>query len=92
MQKFNFRVEDLEVRSCVKYLLSDGEHNSAEIVKWAKDVREKEYCSTVAYWNEGKEGYYLQFVGRRPFDVDGEIFMKLAKQGQQMLDDVFNCA
>ena len=92
MQKFNFRVEDLEVRSCGKHLLSDGEHNRAEIVKWAKDTGKKEYCWTVAYWNENKEGYDLQFVGGRPFDVDGELFMKLAKQGQQMLDDAFNCA
>ena len=36
----------------------------------------KEYCWTVAYWNKGKEGYDLQFVGGRPFDVDGELFMK----------------
>lgn len=32
--KFNLRIEDLEVRSCGKHLLSHGEHNRAEIVKW----------------------------------------------------------
>jgi len=90
--RFNFRIQDLEVRSCGKHLLSDGEHTRAEIVKWANDTDKKEYCWTVAYWNKGKEGYDLQFVGSRPFDVDGELFMKLAKQGQQMLDDAFNCA
>jgi len=90
--KFNLRIEDLEVRSCGKHLLSDSERNRAEIVKWANDTRKKEYCWTVAYWNKGKEGYDLQFVGGRPFDVDSKLFMKLAKQGQQMLDDAFNCA
>lgn len=92
MQKFNFRVEDLEVRSCNEHLLSKGEHNRAEIVKWAKDTGGKEYYWTVAYWNEHKEGYDLQFVSGLPFDVDGKLFMKLAKQGQRMLDDAFNCA
>lgn len=89
MQKFNFRVGDLELRSCGKHLLSDGEHNRAEIIKWDKySIDRKEYCWTVAYWDVGEEGYNLQFVGGRPFDVDGELFMKLAKQGQQMLDDI----
>lgn len=46
----------------------------------------------VENWKKVKEGYDLQFVGSRPFDVDGELFMKLAKQGQQMLDDAFNRA
>ena len=90
--KFNSRINNLEVRSCGKHLLSDNEHNRAEIVKWAKDTSEKEYCWTVAYWSKGKEGYDLQFVGGRPFETNSELFMKLAKQGQQMLDDVFNCA
>ncbi|MCP4355979.1 MAG: hypothetical protein GY793_10200 [Proteobacteria bacterium] len=89
--KFNLRVKDLEVRSCGKHLLSGSEHNRAEIVKWANDTENKEYCWIVAYWNKGKEGYDLQFVGGRPFDVDSELFMTLAKQGQQILDDAFNC-
>jgi hypothetical protein len=88
--KFNFRIDDLEVRSCNTHLLSDGEHNRAEIVKWNNGTDEKEHCFTLAYWNKGKEGYDLKFVGSRPFDVNGELFMKLAKQGQQMLDEVFN--
>ena len=88
--KFSLRIEGLEVRSCNKHLLDDGEHDRAEIVKWSKDKNEKEYCFTIAYWNKGEEGYDLQFVGSRPFDVDGEIFMKLAKQGQKMLDEEFD--
>ena len=41
MQKFNFRVEDLEARSCGKHLLSGEKHDRAEIVKWAKDTIKK---------------------------------------------------
>tara|TARA_R110000824_G_scaffold111026_2_gene259240 strand:- start:90 stop:353 length:264 start_codon:yes stop_codon:yes gene_type:complete len=85
--KFNSRIEDLEVRSCTIHLLSDGEHDRAEIVKWSKGRDKKESCCTVAYWNLGEEGYDLQFVGNRPFDADDVIFMKLAKHGQQMLGE-----
>ena len=85
--KFNLRIEDLEVRSCNINLLSDGEHDRAEIVKWSRSRDKKEHCCTVAYWNLDKEDYNLQFVGNRPFDADTGIFMKLAKHGQQILDD-----
>ena len=91
--KFSFRIEDLELRSCGEHLLVDGvEHNRAEIVKWAKDTGKKECCWTVAYWDKHEDGYDLKFVGNRPFDTNQDIFMKLAKQGQQLLDDAFNCA
>ena len=86
--KFNFRVKDLEVRSCGKHLFSDGEHNTAEIVKWVND--EKPYCLTIAYWERGEYGYDLQFVGDRQFDVDNKLFMRLAKFGQQKLDIKYN--
>ena len=90
--KFNFRVENLEVRSCGEHLLSTNiEHNRAEIVEWSNDTLKKEYCWTVAYWNKGEDGYDLLFVGSRPFNVDSELFMKLAKQGQEILDNEFNC-
>ena len=85
--EFNLRVGDLEVMSCNKHLLSDSEHDRARIVKWEKDTETKEYCFVIAYWNLNKDHYDLQFVGSRPFNVDIELFMKLAKQGQQILDD-----
>ncbi len=77
--KFNIRVKDLELRSCPG-------HCKAEIVKWANDTDGKEYCWTVAYWEKSKEGYNLRFVGDRPFEVNGRLFMKLAKQGQRLLE------
>jgi hypothetical protein len=86
--KFNLRIEDLEVRSCNINLLSDGEHNRAEIVEWSKGTgKTQSHSCTLAYWNLDEEGYDLQFVGGRPFDTDTGIFMKLAKHGQQILDD-----
>jgi len=88
--KFNFRIEDLELRSCGKHLLLDKEHDRAELVQWNTDIKEKEYCWTVAYWVKGKEGYDLQFVGDRPFQVNSDSFMYLAKQGQELLDKHFN--
>ena len=88
MKKFNFRVEDMEVRSCGEHLLLEGEHNRAEIIKWQKDVKDKkEFCYTVAYWKKTKEGYDLLFVGERPFKVDKDIFWQLAEQGQKLLEE-----
>jgi hypothetical protein len=83
--KFNLRIEDLEVRSCDSNLLSSSEHTRAHIVKWSNDTDKKEYCWTIAYWIEGKETIDLQFVGARPFEVDWELFMKIAREGQRML-------
>ena len=83
----------LWIYSGIDNLLIEGvEHTRAEIVKWAKDTGQKEYCWTVAYWDRHKEGYDLKFVGNRPFDTNQKIFMTLAKQGQQLLEDAFNCS
>lgn len=88
MKKFKCRVQNLEVRSCNQSLCSYGAHTRAEIVQY--DTQEgTEYCWTIAYWDEGKEGYYLKFAGDRPFGVDAEIFMELAFLGQQKLEDYF---
>lgn len=90
MKKFSFRIENLEVRSCNKYLLSDGEHERAEIIEWSTNTAEKEVCATIANWDKGEERYNLRFVGSRPFYVDKELFMILAKLGQEVLDNEFN--
>lgn len=78
--KFNLRKDDLEVRSC------NGKQKKAEIVKWEDEAS----CYTLAYWTKDSEGYDLQFVGNRPFDVDEQLFMELAKQGQLILDSYFS--
>ena len=38
MKHFNYRVQDIEVRSCDRYLLTNNKpHDRAEIIKWEKD-------------------------------------------------------
>lgn len=89
--KFNFRIENLEVRSCEKHLLLEEKHEIAEIIKWEKDVNDKkEYCYAIAYWNKTKEGYDLLFMGDRPFKIDKNIFWQLAEQGQKLLEETEN--
>lgn len=79
------RIEQLEVRSCNKHLMNDGEHITCEIVKWNDDNKT---CFTLASWCEHKGGYDLHFVGCRPFELcEYSEFWKLAKAGQQYLED-----
>lgn len=87
--KFTFRIDDLELRSCGEHLLLDCEHNTAEIIQWDKTINDEVYCCVVAYWQKDSEGYYLRFVGDRPFNTNKEVFMQLAEQGQRILDNIF---
>ena len=57
---------------------------------YCNNILERPNCYTIAYWSKGSEGYDLQFVGNRPFDVDEKLFMELAKYGQLILDSYFN--
>lgn len=52
VMNFNFRIKELELRSCNKHLLSEGEHTKAEIVKWAYNLDKRECCWTLASWNK----------------------------------------
>lgn len=79
--RFSWHWGDLELRSCNASLLSDGEHTTAEIIKWLASG----HCIAVAYWIATSEGFDLKFVGDRPFDVDPHRFMQLAQHGQNML-------
>ena len=88
MKQINFRIDNLELRSCGEHLLSVKPHTTCEIVKWKKSGL-KEYCYVVAYWKRNKEGFDLQFVGDRPFDIEPHLFMYLAQIGQYWLDIEF---
>jgi hypothetical protein len=48
-----------------------------------------EYKWTIAYWENGKEGYELRFVGGRPLDkrVKWADLKVVIKQGQSMADN-----
>ena len=81
--EFKFRIGDLELRSCDEDLLQRGKHIKAEIVKWTSN----DTCYLIAVYNQDNDGYFdLKFVGNRPFDADQEMFMLLAKMGQEILD------
>ena len=87
IQRFVMRICDVEVRTCDKSLCSTGFQETAEIVKWHDG---EETCHTIAAWRKSKEGYDLHFVGGRPFDdCDSDVFWRLAKAGQDYLDDYF---
>lgn len=91
MVKLSFHLGDMEIRTCNKALISEGEHTTAEIVHWATTADGKSYNYTVAYWILEEEGYFLRFVGGRPLDVcTGDTFWKLAKVGQNHLDEHFD--
>ena len=82
---FSAKIDDIEVRTCDIYLCKSGKHVTAEIIKW-----ENGSCYTLAYWKKDGEGYYLKFVGRRPFDnCDKDTFWILADFGQYYLDLFF---
>lgn len=83
---FSIRDGDLELRSCNNSLLRDGEHTTAEIIEWFKVEGGGEHCYVLAHWRKDKEGYYLEFCGKRPFSVGKKKFMKLAKIGQEELE------
>jgi hypothetical protein len=85
---FKYKLGNLELKSCDDHLLSDFPHTTAEIVQYSH--LEKNHWA-IAYWIKDKEGYNLQFVGRRPLDkeVNIEDFFKLISEGQNMLDYFF---
>ena len=89
MDRFNFKINSTELRSCNKSLTSTGEHMTAEIIEWIDDEKS---CYTLAYWKLDKEGYDLTFIGARPFDEfpnDPKTFWSLGKTGQDILDNHF---
>ena len=93
MKTYKLTIDDLELRSCDdRLLLEPGEHTTAEIVQWEKMPNEdRKFCYVIAYWKKGSEGYEMRFIGDRPFsdDVDHKAFWKLAKMGQEVLDEEF---
>ena len=82
---FCMRRENLELRSCSEQLTATTNPTTAEIVQWGSN---SDYCWTIAYWVRSPDGFYLQFVAGRPFTVDSDSFMKLAKLGQEILESI----
>lgn len=88
MTPFSFKIGDMECRSCGKQLLLDEPHDRAEIIRWYNSRNpEGVFCYVLANWEPKKEGFDLLFCGSRPFEVDRDIFWKLAEWGQERLEE-----
>lgn len=79
--KLSCRVGNLEVRTA--HGIGAKAHDYVEIVEWGDTG---DTCWMVAYFDRAHEGWQLHFVGDRPFKatVDGELFMRLARIGQDL--------
>lgn len=91
MERFSKTIRNLELRTCDIHLLLQGEHTTAVIVQWFPRDEGKPFCIALAYWRCDDEGFYLHFVGSRPFDkeVDSNDFWALLQEGQNRLNQVF---
>lgn len=83
--KFNIRIKNYELRSCNKHLLSEGDHDTAEIVEWSE--KDNSHCWAIAYWVTDGEGYYLRFVEHEAFKCNPVIIFKLVEVGFELLRD-----
>ena len=78
----NKRVGNLEFRR-------NKEGRPAEIVRWAQNGDGVEYCYTLLWYQRGQEDFYIEFVGRRPFDDDSADLWEIMEYGQAILDAEF---
>jgi hypothetical protein len=78
----NLRKGNLEFRR-------NKEDRQSEIVRWGQNSDGTEYCWTLLWYRQDKEGYYIEFVGRRPFDDDSDNLWELMEYGQEVLDAEF---
>lgn len=68
--EFGWKYKCYELRACPKHLarLSPDEPNETiDLVKWTEDGDGRSFCYSLAYFVRYSEGYYLRFVGDRPF-------------------------
>jgi hypothetical protein len=79
----NRRVNNLEFRML-------GADRAAEIVCWETNSDGQEYCYTLLWYQKGSEGYYIEFVGRRPLDHKfDDVLWAIMEYGQTVLDAEF---
>lgn len=93
--EFNWKYKNYELRACPKHLarFTPYEPNETiDFVSWKKDGKGKDYCFSLAYFLKGSEGYYLKFVGDRPFqyiDEDDVPYVWKALNAAQKILDAF---
>lgn len=79
----NIRRGNLEVR---------WTQTSPEIIEWCEEEGKEEYCYTLAWWREDKEGFQMEFCGSRPFKLlheDAQNFWKLCKVADHVLNQLW---
>lgn len=61
-----------------------------ELVEYFKRENNKEYCAVIAFFKKDSEGYYMQTVGNRYFNVKDEKALNLvAKTAMYFLTEKF---
>lgn len=75
------RVKNLE------FIKNSGSDRDAEIVGYGKVSNGTEYLYTILWWRKDKEGYYIEFVGDRPLQIDDhDTLWHLMVYGQTVMD------
>lgn len=95
--EFSRKIGNIELRACphsLARLRDDDPNTTINIVMWQKDSNGKPYTFSIAYWKRDKEGYYIHFVGARPFlYVDESRVPELweaMQEAQKVLDAWFD--
>lgn len=94
--EFHWKYKNYELRACPKHLARltpDEPNETIDLVAFAKDGNGKDYCFSLAYFRKDDEGYYLHFVGSRPFEyIDAEdvpFVWAALNSAQKILDAYF---
>lgn len=87
MRKFKIDINNLTLRSCGDFLPQEGDHYTAELVRWLDDDKTK--CYTIGCFEQKSEGFDFRFVGMRPLheDVNKESLMELIRFGYRLLGE-----
>ena len=94
--EFIWKYKNYELRACPKHLarfFPDEPNETIDLVLWQKDSKGKDSCFSLAYFIKKSEGYYLNFVGNRPFqyiaEEDVPFVWNALNAAQKILDAFF---
>ena len=95
--EFRWKYKNYVLRACPKRLarfFPEEPNETIDFVLWQKDDKGKDYCFSLAYFRKDSEGYYLHFVGNRPFqyiaEEDVPYVWKALNAAQTVLDAFFD--
>ena len=79
----NKRIEDIEFRW-------SETNNAYELVQWLNCDSAESFCIVIAFFDLGKEGCDIRFVGNRPFTTgNDDLVWIMLKYGQAIVDTIF---